>query len=105
MLEPWQTPFPSAETQLPFSEYWPAPQMMQLLELAPLQVVQRGEQGEQVVPLLKLPSGQTVPVEVVDCCAMHFVRSFAFTEKLVLHAMQSPVLSAHCVHPSWHAIV
>lgn len=74
--------------------------MIQLFEEGPLQVLQRGEHGAQAVPLLKLLSGQTVPVDVVDCWAMHFVLSFAFRVKPDLQEMQSPVLSAHCVQPS-----
>jgi len=70
-LEPSQTPFASVETQDPFSVYFPAPQMMQLFEVPPEHVWHNGEQGVQVVPLLKLPSGQTVPVEVTDATASH----------------------------------
>lgn len=94
-VEPWQTPLPSAETQLPLNMYFPAPQMMQSFEVAPVHVLQSGEHGVHDVPLLKLPSGQTVPVEVVDCTARHLVRSLAFWVKPVLQDMQSPELSAH----------
>ena len=55
------------------------------------------------MPSLKLPSGQTVPVEVVAWVAMHFVRSFAFWVNPDLQEMQLPLPSAHFVHPSWQA--
>ena len=70
-VEPEQTPFPSVPTQLPFSVYFPAPQMIQSFEVAPLHVWQRGEQGSHAVPLLKLASGHTVPEEVVVWDAKH----------------------------------
>ena len=73
--------------------------MMQSADVDPEHVWQSGEHGSHVVPLLKLPSGQTVPVLVVDCGAMHCVRSFAFWVKPVLHVRHSPLPSAHCVHP------
>lgn len=63
--DPSQTPLPSVPTQLPLKEYFPAPQMIQSFDVGPAHVWHRGEQGAQAVPLLKLPSGQTVPVEVV----------------------------------------
>lgn len=97
--EPSQTPLPSVPTQLPLREYFPAPQIMQSLELGPEQVLHRGEQGWQDVPSLKLPSGQTVPVEVVAWAAKHCVRSFASCVKPVLQVIQSPLPSAHWVQP------
>lgn len=69
--------------------------MMQSLDVGPEHVWHRGEQGAQAVPLLKLPSGHTVPVEVVACAAKHSVRSFAFWVNPDLHVMQSPLPSAH----------
>ena len=71
--DPSHTPLPLAPTQLPFRVYLPAPQMIQSLDVGPEHVWHRGEHGWQDVPLLKLPSGQTVPVEVVDCAAKHCV--------------------------------
>lgn len=103
-LEPWHTPLPSALTQLPFSVNWPAPQMMQSPDVAPLQVLQSGEHGSQAVPLLKLPSGQRVPEEVEDWTARHCVPSLAFRVKSCLQETQSPVPSEHCVQPSWHTV-
>ena len=50
---------------------------MQSFDVGPEHVVHEGEQRPQAVPLLKLPSGQTVPVDVVVCEAMHFVLSLA----------------------------
>ena len=60
-----------AVTQDPFKENCPAPQIIQSFEEGPVQVWHKGEHGEQVVPLLKLPSGQTVPPDVVDGSASH----------------------------------
>ena len=99
ILDPLQTPLESVVTQVPFSLYWPLAHTMQSFDVGPLQVVQLVEHAAQAVPLLKLPSGQTVPVLVVDCGAMHCVRSFAFWVKPVLHVRHSPLPSAHCVHP------
>jgi len=76
--------------------------MTQSFEVAPVQVWHEGEQGVHVVPPLKLPSGQTVPVEVMDCAASHLVLSLPSCVKPDLQAMQEPVPSAHCVQPSWH---
>ena len=76
--------------------------MIQSFDVDPVHVWHRGEHGVQEVPLEKLPSGQTVPPDVTDWGATHFVRSFAFWVNPVLQEMQSPVLSAHCEHPSWH---
>lgn len=70
-LEPVQTPFPSAATQLPLSLYVLEAQIMQSFDVGPEHVVHDGEQGLQVVPLLKLPSGQGSPVDVVDREGMH----------------------------------
>ncbi|PSR73303.1 hypothetical protein PHLCEN_2v10831 [Hermanssonia centrifuga] len=94
-FEPWHTPFPSTETQFPFNENWPAPQIIQSLEVAPVQVWHRGEQETQAVPLLKPESGHETPFEVVGWTAKHLVRSLAFCVKPVLQEMQSPVPSAH----------
>ena len=44
---------------------------MQSFDVGPEHVVHDGEQGLQVVPLLKLPSGQGSPVDVVDREGMH----------------------------------
>lgn len=77
-LEPVQTPFPSALTQLPLSLYEPEAQIIQLLDVAPEHVLQEGEQTLQVAPLLKLPSGHVVPVEVTELGPRHFVLSLAF---------------------------
>jgi hypothetical protein len=68
---PSQTPLESARTQEPFNENLPEPQMTQLFEVPPEHVWHSGEQGVHVDPLLKLPSGQTVPVEVTDATASH----------------------------------
>lgn len=69
--------------------------MMQSLEVPAVHVLQVGEHGVQVVPLLKLPSGQTVPVDVTDGTASHLVLSFASWVYPVLQAIQAPVPSAH----------
>ena len=58
MVDPVQTPFPSGETQLPFKLTFPAPQMIQSLDVGPEQVEHKGEHTVHEVPLLKLPSGQ-----------------------------------------------
>jgi hypothetical protein len=70
-LVPSQTPFASVVTHDPFRVYLPAPQMIQSFEVPPEHVSHEGEQGVQVVPLLKLPSGQIVPVEVTEATALH----------------------------------
>lgn len=101
MLDPSHTPFPSAPTQLPLNLYWPFPQMTQSFDVAPVQVWQSGEQAWHAEPLLKLPSGHTVPVEVVAWLARHFVLSFAFCVKPVWQVMHVPVWSAQDEHPSW----
>ena len=75
--EPVQTPFPSALTQLPLNLYVPEAQIIQSFEVGPEQVVHDGEQRLQVVPSLKLPSGHTVPVDVVVFTAIHFDLSLA----------------------------
>ena len=72
-----QTPFPSALTQLPLNVYVPGPQIIQSFDVGPEHVLHDGEQLLQVVPPLKLPSGHTVPVDVVDFGAMHFDLSLA----------------------------
>ena len=45
---------------------------MQSLEVPPVHVPQVDEQVEQDAPLLKLPSGHTVPVDVVDLGGIHW---------------------------------
>ena len=60
------------------------------------------EQAAHAVPLLKLPSGQTVPDAVFDWTASHFVRSFASWVNPLLQVTQIPLLSSHWLHPSWH---
>lgn len=71
MLDPSQTPLPSVPTQFPLNLYWPFPQIMQSFDEGPLQVLQSGEHAWQDVPLLKLPSGHTVPVDVRAWVARH----------------------------------
>lgn len=51
--------------------------MIQSFEVGPEHVLQEGEQGLQVEPLLKLPSGHGVPVDVTAFGAIHFVLSLA----------------------------
>ena len=82
----------------------PEAQMMQSPEPGPEQVWQSGEHGVQEVPLLKLLSGQTTPAEVVDWIGMHFVRSLGSWVNPLLQEIHWPVVSAHCVHPSWHTM-
>ena len=100
-FEPWHTPFESADTHAPFSVYRPAAQRMQSLDVAPVHVPHVDEQVEQDAPLLKLPSGHTVPVDVVDLGGMHWEGLLGFWVNPVLHAIQAPVKSAHRVQPSW----
>jgi hypothetical protein len=100
MFEPSQTPFPSVLTQLPLSLYCPFPQIMQSFDVSPVHVLQRGEHALQAVPSLKLPSGHTVPVEVVAAVGMHCVLSLAFCVKPVWHVRHVPEPSAHEVQPS-----
>ena len=79
--------------------------MMQSPEEGPVQDRQRGEQGWQFFPSLKLPvAGHTVPVDVMAGGAMHSVRSFAFWVNPDLHVIQVPLPSAHWVQPRWHTI-
>jgi len=63
---PSQTPFASALRQLPLDENEPEAQTTQSFDVAPLHVLQEGEQRVHCPPLAKLPSGQGVPV-LVDC--------------------------------------
>lgn len=99
-LEPAQTPFASAVTQLELNLYELGAQRIQLFDDGPEHVVQEGEQGLQAAPLLKAPSGHGFPVDVTDFGAMHFVLSLAFWVKPDWQVMQVPVPSAHWVQPS-----
>lgn len=99
-LEPAQTPLASALTQLPLSLYELEAQMIQSFDVAPEHVVQDGEQGLQVAPLLKLPSGHVVPVDVTAFGAMHFVLSLAFCVNPDWQVIQVPDPSAHWIQPS-----
>lgn len=74
---------------------------MQSLDVEPEQVVHDIEQGLQLVPVLKLPSGQGVPEDVVAWEAMHLVRSLASWVKPDWQVMQTPVSFAHSEQPSW----
>lgn len=94
-LEPVQTPFPSALTQLPLNLYDPEAQAIQSFDVGPEQVEHDGEQGVQVVPVLTLPEGHGVPVDVTEFGAIHFVLSLASWVKLGWQVMQVPVPSAH----------
>ena len=100
MLEPVQTPLPLVVTQLPPSKNWPLPHTMQLFDVGSEHVEHEGEQGWHAGPLLKLPSGQTVPELVTDFTASHFVRSLASWVKPCLQVTQMPLPSAHCWQPS-----
>lgn len=58
-------PLASVLTQVPLSLYVPEEQIIQSLDVGPEQVVHDVEQALQLVPELKLPSGQGVPEDVV----------------------------------------
>lgn len=103
MAVPEQTPLLSTVTHVPLSEYWLLAQMIQSLEVPPVHVSQLAEHVAHAVPLLKLPSGQTVPDDVVCSGASHFVRSVESCVNPDLHVIQIPLLSSQSVHPSWHA--
>lgn len=62
---PSQTPLLSAPTQLPLNMYFPSAQIAQSFEDGPVHVRHDGEHGVHCAPLLKLPSGQIVPEDVV----------------------------------------
>ena len=76
-LEPVQTPFPSALTQLPLNLYVPVAQTRQSFDVGPEHVEHDGEQRSQLVPSLKVATGQTVPFEVVAFGAKHCDLSLA----------------------------
>lgn len=102
---PSHTPLLLVETQLPLNAYDSFAQRIQSFDVAPLQVEHAEEQLAQAVPLLlKLPSGHTVPDDVLDSTASHFVLSFASCVKPVLQARQVPVESAHDVQPNSQTI-
>lgn len=103
-LEPSQMPSEFAATHAPLNKNRPEAQIIQSLEVPPVQVSQDGEHGVHAVPLLKLPSGHTVPVEVVDWGGMHLVRSLGFCVNPDLQAVHTPVPSAHCEQPSWQTL-
>jgi len=92
---PAQTPSEFVVTQEPFNVNDPEPQMMQSLEVGPEHVLHNGEHGVQFVPLLKLPSGQTVPLDVTEGVASHCVRSLASCVNPDLQVTHSPEPSAH----------
>lgn len=100
-LEPVQTPFPLALTQLPLNLYVPEAQTLQSFDVGPEHDAQDGEQGLQTEPLLKVSGGHWVPVDVTAGGAMHFVLSLAFRVKLDWQVIQVPVPSAHWAQPSW----
>jgi hypothetical protein len=99
-VEPVQTPFASAVTQLPLDLYEPEAQTKQLFDVGPEHVEHDGEQTLQAVPLLKLPVGHAVPVDVTAWGAIHFVRSLASRVKPDWQVIQVPVPSAHWAQPS-----
>lgn len=103
MSVPEQIPLESALTQAPLRLYSPEAQTIQSLEVPAVHVSQEEAHGVHVDPLLKLPSGQTVPLEVADCGGLHFVRSLVFWENPDLQVVQTPVPSSQAVHPNWHA--
>ena len=59
-------PFESADTHAPLEVKRPVAQIMQSLGVPPVHVWHDEEHGEQVVPVLKLPTGHVWPVEVID---------------------------------------
>ena len=99
--DPWQTPFALADTHAPLKVKRPVAQTMQSLEVPPVHVWHDEEHGEQVDPVLKLPTGHVWPVVVIDWGGLHLVGSFASWENPDLQAVQSPVPSAHWVQPNW----
>lgn len=74
--------------------------MTQSAGFGPVHVWQADEQGVHDEPLLKLPSGHTVPEDVTDGGGLHLVWSLASWENPGLQMVQTPVDEAHCVHPS-----
>ena len=102
----WQTPEESVCTHDDPNLTRPAPHAMHWSEVAPVQVEQSVLHAVQDEPLLKEPSGQTVPLEVVveEVGAMHCVVSDGLAVSPDWQVMQDPDWAAQEAQPSEQAV-
>lgn len=109
VLEIWHTPLASVCTHCicapplaPLNPTRPAPHTTQSALVGPVHVEHKGEHGAHAVPLLKEPSGQSVPLEVVveDVEGTHVEGEVGDWVKPDWQVMHAPEDAAQDVHPS-----
>lgn len=114
VLEIWHTPLASVCTHCicalpvaPLKPTRPAPHTTQSALVGPVHVEHKGEHGAHAVPLLKEPSGQSVPLEVVveDVEGTHVEGEVGDWVKPDWQVMHAPEDAAQDAQPSAQTVL